>query len=78
MRITTHKSAKALKWVRIKAAFYSKGLFFPIVNLLTALQDSVYGSTGQLNHLEIKKIITGEALQDQLFKTNYSKIPADH
>ena len=29
MRIMTHKSAKALKWVCIKAAFYSKGLFFP-------------------------------------------------
>ena len=48
MKITTRKSAKALKWVRIKAAFYSRGLFFPIVKLLTsksALQDSVYGST---------------------------------
>ena len=48
MRITTLKSAKALKWIRIKAAFYSKGLFFPIVKLLTsksALQDSIYGPT---------------------------------
>ena len=48
MKITTRKSAKALKWVRIKAAFYSRGLFFPIVKLLTsksALQDSVYGPT---------------------------------
>ena len=48
MRITTNKSAKALKWVHIKSAFYSKGLFFPIVKLLTsksALQDSVYGPT---------------------------------
>ena len=48
MRITTNKSAKALKWVRIKSAFYSKGLFFPIGKLLTsksALQDSVYGPT---------------------------------
>ena len=48
MRITTHKSANALKWVHIMAAFYSKGLFFPIVRLLiskSALQDSVYGPT---------------------------------
>ena len=48
MKITTRKSAKALKWVRIKAAFYSKGLFFTIVKLSTsksALQDSVYGPT---------------------------------
>ena len=57
MKITTRKSAKDLKWVRIKAAFYSKGLFFPIVNLLTsksALQDSVYGSTAFCNVLEKK------------------------
>ena len=48
------ESAKALNWVRIQAAFYSKGLFFPIVKLLTsksALQDSVYGSTAGGNKL---------------------------
>ena len=52
MRIMTHKSAKALKWVRIKAAFNSKG-FFSIVKLLTsksALQDSIYGSTDDQKH----------------------------
>ena len=53
MIITTHKSTKALKWVRIKAAFYKKGLFFPAVKLLTsksALQDSIYGSTDDQKH----------------------------
>ena len=39
---------KSSKLFRIKAAFYSKGLIFPIVKLLTsksAKQDSDYGST---------------------------------
>ena len=41
-------SSKALKWVRIKSSFFSKGLFFTIIKLFvlkSSKQDFVFGRT---------------------------------
>ena len=51
MRITTHKSAKALKLVRI---LLKRSLFTKLLTSKSAFQNSVYGSTGETCETGVK------------------------